>query len=112
MADMPEPGDPDAYFEDEEAEAEVAELPLDGNLDLHTFRPKDVKDVVAAYLEACREKGVLDVRIIHGKGIGALRRQVQKQLEGMPEEVERFWTADERSGGWGATWVRLRPAQK
>ncbi len=88
-------------------EDEVVELPIDGTLDLHPFRPKDVKDVVEAYLEACLEKGVLDVRIIHGKGIGALRRQVHAQLGRMPE-VERYWTAEEMSGGWGATWVRLK----
>lgn len=84
------------------------ELPLDGVLDLHLFRPKDAADVVLSYLEACREKGVLDVRIIHGKGTGVLRRKVQGVLSRMPE-VERFHSAEETSGGWGATWVRLRP---
>ncbi len=84
------------------------ELPLDGELDLHPFRPKDVKDVVISYLEACREKGVLDLRIIHGKGTGTQRRQIQALLARLPE-VEGFRTADESSGGWGATWVRLRP---
>lgn len=84
------------------------EIPIDGTLDLHPFRPKDVKEVVEAYLEACQEKGVLDVRIIHGKGTGALRRSVQSMLARLPG-VERFWSADEGAGGWGATWVRLRP---
>ncbi|HYX91047.1 MAG TPA: Smr/MutS family protein, partial [Myxococcaceae bacterium] len=84
------------------------EIPLDGVLDLHLFRPQDVRDVVCAYLEACREKGVLDVRIIHGKGTGALRRTVHALLASLAG-VETFQSADESSGGWGATWVRLRP---
>jgi DNA-nicking Smr family endonuclease len=84
------------------------ELPIDGNLDLHLFHPSEVKELVTEYLAACREKGILDVRIIHGKGTGALRRTVHKLLEGMPG-VAGFRTADESNGGWGATWVRLQP---
>ena len=45
------------------------ELPIDGVLDLHTFRPRDIKQLVPDYLAACQEKGILRVRIIHGKGI-------------------------------------------
>lgn len=87
---------------------EPVELPLDGILDLHLFRPRDARDAVCAYLEACREKGVLDVRIIHGKGTGSLRRSVHALLSKL-DYVEGFRIADETSGGWGATWVRLRP---
>jgi DNA-nicking Smr family endonuclease len=84
------------------------EIPVDGNLDLHLFQPRDVKDLVPEYLWACRQKGVLDVRIIHGKGTGALRRTVQALLATLPE-VEHVQTASEADGGWGATWVRLKP---
>ena len=95
--------DPENPFGDE-----PVELPIDGVLDLHLFRPKDAPEVVESYLEACREQGVLEVRIIHGKGIGALRRRVHALLEKLPW-VESFRAADESSGGWGATWVRLKP---
>ena len=84
------------------------ELPLDGRLDLHPFRPQDVKDVVIEYARACREKGVLDLELVHGKGIGALRKTVHKVLEKLPE-VESFRTAEESRGGWGVTLVRLKP---
>ena len=83
------------------------ELPIDGELDLHTFRPADVKGVVTDYLEACREKGILQVRIIHGKGVGNLRRTVHSLLAKMPEVVS-YSLASEHFGSWGATIVNLR----
>ena len=63
------------------------------------------------WLEACRERGILEVRIIHGKGSGALRRAVQSLLGRRPEVVS-FRPADETAGGWGATLVSLRPLVK
>jgi dsDNA-specific endonuclease/ATPase MutS2 len=83
------------------------EQPIDGILDLHAFDPGDVKDLVPEYLAACRERGILQVRIIHGKGVGTLMRIVQAILEKLPF-VESFRTAGEESGGWGATIVTLR----
>jgi DNA-nicking Smr family endonuclease len=84
------------------------EFPIDGTLDLHTFQPKDVKDLVQDYIAECRVKGILQVRIIHGKGIGTLREMVHSVLSRMPE-VESYKLADEQAGGWGATIVILRP---
>ena len=83
------------------------EFPIDGTLDLHTFRPEEAKDLVTEYLMECRRIGILQVRIIHGKGTGTLRRTVQSILEKLAY-VESFRTADESGGGWGATIVLLK----
>jgi len=87
------------------------ELPIDGTLDLHTFLPRDVGTLVPDYLAACRERGILQVRIVHGKGTGALRRTVQALLSRLPEVIS-FRTAAEDAGGWGATLVDLRPPSR
>jgi DNA-nicking Smr family endonuclease len=83
-------------------------LPIDGLLDLHTFHPQEVKELIPDYLAECRERGILEVRIIHGKGTGALRRTVHAMLSRLPE-VASFGLAMEDAGGWGATLVTLRP---
>jgi DNA-nicking Smr family endonuclease len=92
---------------DEVADDTPIELPIDGILDLHTFHPRDVKQLVPDYLAECRERGILEVRIIHGKGTGALRRTVHAILSRLPE-VASFGLAMEDAGGWGATLVTLR----
>jgi len=83
------------------------QMPIEGELDLHTFRPSEVKDLVRDYIGACLEKGILRLRIVHGKGTGALLRTVHSILKKMPE-VESFETARELEGGWGATIVHLK----
>ena len=88
-------------------EPESVNLPIDGVLDLHTFRPKDVKAVVLDYIELCREKRILELRIIHGKGIGQLRATVHAILAKHPF-VQTYVLASEAYGGSGATIVRLK----
>ena len=83
-------------------------VPIDGVLDLHTFDPGTINDLLPEYLRACRERGILEARIVHGKGTGALRRTVHALLGRLPE-VAAFRTAGEDAGGWGATLVTLRP---
>ena len=83
-------------------------LPFDGTLDLHTFAPKEVRELLPEYLSGCQERGQRQVRIIHGKGTGALRKSVQALLRRDPR-VESFRAATEDAGGWGATLVILRP---
>ena len=85
------------------------DLPLDGTLDLHAFAARDVVRAVEAYIEACRERNVLQLRLVHGKGTGYQRRAVQETLRKNPA-VRSFRTADEQAGGWGATLVELWPA--
>ena len=82
-------------------------LPVDGVLDLHTFRPKEIKDLVPEYLRSCREQNILEVRVVHGKGAGTLRQMVHSILKKMPA-VETFSLARPEFGGWGATIVRLK----
>jgi len=86
----------------------AVELPIDGELDLHTFHPREVGELVPDYLEECRRRGILTVRVVHGKGTGQLRRTVHAILEKL-EGVESFTAAGGQKGGWGATVVTLSP---
>jgi DNA-nicking Smr family endonuclease len=89
---------------------EPIEIPIDGTLDLHTFHPREVAALVADYIAECRRLNILEIRIIHGKGKGALRRTVHATLQKLPE-VLSFRLADESAGSWGATLVSLKSLQ-
>ena len=82
-------------------------LPIEGTLDLHAFQPREIKDLISDYLSACQEQGIFQVRIIHGKGTGALRRTVHAALRQLPAIVS-FRLAGEDAGSWGVTIVDLR----
>ncbi|NOY54190.1 MAG: Smr/MutS family protein [Deltaproteobacteria bacterium] len=92
---------------DDARDEETLEYPIGDELDLHTFQAKDVKSVVEEYLYQCRKRGLPEVRIIHGKGIGTQRRIVQSVLSQSPA-VLSFRDAPPELGGWGATLVRIR----
>ena len=89
-------------------ENDCHELVIEDTLDLHMFHPRDIKDLIPDYLMACREKGILSVRIVHGKGTGTLRRLVHSRLSTLPG-VKSFRPAGGLEGGWGATIVELNP---
>ena len=86
---------------------EPVRIPITGELDLHTFRPADVAPLLEDYFAECRARGILRVRVVHGKGTGTLRETVHARLRTMTG-VAGFSAADESSGGWGATWVELK----
>lgn len=88
--------------------SDPVELPITGELELHTFRPSDLGSLLPEYLGLCRERGLLEVRIVHGRGTGQVARSVHAILRRMPE-VLRFSFATPPFGGEGATLVHLRP---
>ncbi len=88
-------------------EEEIIKFPIEDSIDLHTFRPNEVKDLLNDYLEAAGEKGFEEVRIIHGKGIGVLREIVHSVLKGHALVIS-FKEAGYDAGGWGATVAALR----
>jgi dsDNA-specific endonuclease/ATPase MutS2 len=90
------------------SEPDPVEIPIDGTLDLHYFNPAEVDDLLPVYLEQCRRRGILQVRIVHGKGRGILRAGVHAILKRLPS-VQSFSLAGTGGGGWGATIVRLYP---
>lgn len=80
----------------------IAVVPVTGTIDLHTYRPRDVKDIVATYLDSCVQKGIREIRIIHGKGQGVLARIVHAELDRYPNALYRLGES------WGVTLVRIR----
>jgi dsDNA-specific endonuclease/ATPase MutS2 len=94
-------------FDEENPFPEPVAIEITDSIDLHAFRPKDVKNVVDAYLSEARAKGFQLVRIIHGKGIG-LQRELVRKLLSEKDFVKKFRSGDEFSGGSGATVVEFK----
>lgn len=94
------------YPDDREFFPECITLPIEDVLDLHSFPPREIPDLLADYLDACVEAGFASVRIIHGKGAGHLKRRVRALLERHPS-VRSIGEAPADAGGWGATLVTL-----
>jgi len=82
-------------------------LPIADILDLHTFNPRELSDLLDDYLRACVKAQIYSVRLVHGKGIGILRSRVQGILRQHPI-VRSYKPAPPEAGGWGATIVELQ----
>ena len=87
---------------------EPIQIPIEDVLDLHTFRPQDIADLLENYFDECIKANIFSVRVIHGKGKGIQKRQVHKVLQKNPR-VKSFNDAPPEAGGWGATVVDLKP---
>jgi dsDNA-specific endonuclease/ATPase MutS2 len=84
------------------------EIPITDTLDLHPFRPDEIKEVAREYLIEAHARGFRQVRLIHGRGIGVQRERIRSLLQTL-EFVEGFEDADPSGGGWGSTVVLLEP---
>jgi dsDNA-specific endonuclease/ATPase MutS2 len=82
-------------------------IPLEDHIDLHTFRPEEISGLLSEYFSECIENGIFTVRVIHGKGLGFLKKGVMEILKNSPL-VESFKDAPIEAGGWGATIVELK----
>ncbi|WP_445666212.1 Smr/MutS family protein [Fodinibius sp. AD559] len=80
---------------------EPKKIPIDGTLDLHTFKPEELGSLIPDYIDECLKEDIYEIRIIHGKGTGNLRRSVHALLD-RNDNVQSYSLASDRSG-WGAT---------
>ena len=87
--------------------SQPVKIPIDGVLDLHTFQPGEVKELLNDYIEECLKNGIYELRIIHGKGTGTLKAVVRSVLKKHPAVVS-YTDGDLMSGGWGSTLVTLK----
>jgi dsDNA-specific endonuclease/ATPase MutS2 len=88
-------------------EREPIRIPITDVFDLHSVQPREVADVVEAYLEEANRLGLKSLRIIHGRGIG-MQRQIVRTVLARTPFVVNFGDAPPEAGGWGATIVKLK----
>jgi DNA-nicking Smr family endonuclease len=99
MGSSPDPGEP-------------VRIQVSGDLDLHTYRPRDLPELLPAWFGECQRLGILTVRVIHGKGSGSLRAGVHALLPRLGGQVASWsFPAPDVAGGWGATLVQLSAEQ-
>jgi dsDNA-specific endonuclease/ATPase MutS2 len=79
-------------------------IPIEGEIDLHAFAPRDIPSVVSEYIDAAAAAGLCEVRLVHGRGRGVQRGIVQAALD-RHEKVVEFW--DDQNSHLGATVARL-----
>ena len=89
----------------------AVKIPINGILDLHTFSPREIKNLIDDYIEECLEAGLSDIRIIHGKGKGILRDRVHSILK-RHSMVTSLVQAPSEAGGWGAVLVKLKTSPR
>jgi DNA-nicking Smr family endonuclease len=94
--------------DDFEIPDDAVEIPITSEIDLHTFRPKEIGSLLPEYFRECRMRGLFEIRVVHGKGTGTLREGVRRILEREPGVIS-WRSGNETEGSWGATMVRLAP---
>ncbi len=90
---------------------EAVQIPITGTLDLHTFDPREIGDLLFEYLHECLKRGIFEVTVIHGKGKGILRDRVHCLLSSWDFVID-YRLSEPRRGGWGSTVVYLKPPAK
>jgi dsDNA-specific endonuclease/ATPase MutS2 len=80
-------------------------VPIEREIDLHAFAPRDIPSIVEEYIDAAARAGLREVRVVHGRGTGVQRGIVQATLDRLPQ-VEEF--RDDTASHLGATLVWLR----
>ncbi len=93
------------------SENEPIQISVSDELDLHNFRPNEIKDLIREYLLECKSKGIMEGRIIHGKGTGTLREFVHSQLR-RNSLVHSFELGQQNNGNWGSTYFFLRKTKE
>ncbi|MGB5986761.1 MAG: Smr/MutS family protein [Desulfobacterales bacterium] len=100
------PGSDNNHFNEDPWVPEAVVVPISDELDLHTFNPRELGELLPEYLRACQAQGIFSLRIIHGKGMGILKERVRALLKKDPRVIS-FDDAPPEAGGWGATLVSL-----